>query len=746
MRCSNGVWYGLILMGLVFPAFAQEQGTISVLDSITLQPVSNAIVIFQPHQNSPDKKQKIYYTNQDGAVFTDLKDNAFIYIQRLGYEDFQDTVFQPFSDTIYLRRSSVSLAEVVVTGQYDINTSDKSVYNVTVIDESTIQSMAAQHLGDVLANQLNYRITQDNILGSSVSINGISGQHIKILIDGVNLVGRENGNIDLGQINMNNVERIELVEGPMSVNYGTDAIGGVINIVTRKSSSYPLQADLNLYYESAGTYNGDAAVVWRKNNNTFSISGGRYFFDGFSVSDTSRFMEWKPKQQYFGSFNYGYTLKSLKLNFRSDFLDQEIQNKGNPVLTPYQAYAFDDYYLTRRWNTALSADWRLKNNAKLQLTTANSYYRHIRNTYRMDLVTLDQVLLAAEESQDTAVFTSWIIRGTYSQQLPNRKVNYQAGYDINLESGNSGKLEDGLQHINDYALFGSLEYQVVPHLFLRPGIRFSYNSEYGAPVTPSLNLKYDIHTNYSLRASYAHGFRAPSLKELNLYFVDVNHNILGNPDLNAETSNNYLVSFSAANQVGVFNFSADVSLFYNDINNIITLVLVEPVTQLYTYVNIDRYKTTGGTFSAVFKTTRMTFTTGFALTGLYNTLSDSLDIETFSMTPEFQNNFLFTFPKAGLEGAVYLKNTGATPGYGLESDGTVYQTYISAFTIMDLSITKYFLKKHLAFSIGVKNLFDVTNIQSSSLSGAVHTGGGDSIPYSVGRLVFGGIRLKLYQD
>lgn len=133
-------------------------------------------------------------------------------------------------------------------------------------------------------------------------------------------------------------------------------------------------------------------------------------------------------------------------------MDQEIQNKGNPVLTPYQAYAFDDYYLTRRWNNALSADLRFKNNGKLQITTGNSYYRHIRNTYRIDMVTLDQVLLAAEESQDTAVFTSWIVRGTYSQNLPNRKVNYQAGYDINLESGNSGKLADGLQHINDYAL------------------------------------------------------------------------------------------------------------------------------------------------------------------------------------------------------------------------------------------------------------------------------------------------------
>lgn len=739
-------WIFFVSVQCVFPVYAQQAGTIRILDAETLEPIENVIVVMEPMQKSTGKKQLIAYSNQLGEVINMAPSVSICYFQILGYQNVADTI-EPFADrTIFLQKSAINLGEVVVTGQYDINTSDKSVYSILVIDREAIQSMAAQDLGEVLAKQLNCRIEQDNILGSSVSINGLSGQHVKILVDGISLIGRENGNVDLNQINMSNVERIEVIEGPMSVSYGTDAIGGVVNVVTRKSSSYPFQADVNLYYESSGTYNGDGALMWRINNTSLLVSGGRYFFDGFHQSDTSRYMQWKPRQQYFAAINYNYTFKSFQLNVKSDFLDQTIQNKGNPVVTPYQAYAFDDYYLTRRWNSVLNAEWRFKNNAKFQISNGYSYYRHIRNTYRMDMVNLEEVLLTSAGSQDTAVFNNWSVRGTYSQSLPNRKLNYQAGYDVNLETGSGQKLAEGTQHINDYALFGSLEYQAMKQFFIRPGVRFSYNSRYGAPFTPSLNLKYDFNVNYSLRASYAHGFRAPSLKELDLYFVDVNHNVRGNPELEAESSDNFTLSLATSNTYVSLSIRTDVTVFYNHVNNIITLALVEPVTQLYTYINIDRYKTTGGSFSATFSTGRITYTTGFSLTGLYNSVSDSFDIDQFSMTPEFLNNFLLTFPKAGMEGAVFFKSTGSTPGYALDTDGTVYQTFIGPYSMIDLSLTKAAFKKHVSFSIGVKNLLNVVNIQSTSTGSSVHSSGNESMPYATGRFFFGTVRMKLYKD
>jgi len=105
--------------------------------------------------------------------------------------------------------------------------------------------------------QLNIRIGQDNILGSSMSINGLSGQNVKVMVDGVPVIGRLEGNIDLSQINMNNVSKIEIIEGPMSTIYGTDALGGVVNIITQDPVSDGMQFDANGYYESVYQVNFD---------------------------------------------------------------------------------------------------------------------------------------------------------------------------------------------------------------------------------------------------------------------------------------------------------------------------------------------------------------------------------------------------------------------------------------------------------------------------------------------------------
>jgi outer membrane receptor for ferrienterochelin and colicins len=141
------------------------------------------------------------------------------------------------------------LNDAIVTGQYGENSLKNSVFKVKVIDAQRIQQQGAVNLKDVLANEINIRINQDPALGSSINLQGVTGQNIKILIDGVPVIGREGGNVDLTQINLNNVERIELVEGPMSVNFGSDALGGVINIITKKAVTKNTSFNLGTYNE-----------------------------------------------------------------------------------------------------------------------------------------------------------------------------------------------------------------------------------------------------------------------------------------------------------------------------------------------------------------------------------------------------------------------------------------------------------------------------------------------------------------
>ncbi|MDV7396233.1 TonB-dependent receptor plug domain-containing protein, partial [Arthrospira platensis SPKY1] len=89
--------------------------------------------------------------------------------------------------------------EVVVTGQYTPQPVDKSIFRVKVIGAKTIGQKASNNLGELMAGELNIRTSFDGALGSRIMLQGLGGEHIKFLIDGVPLIGRMNGNIDLGQ-------------------------------------------------------------------------------------------------------------------------------------------------------------------------------------------------------------------------------------------------------------------------------------------------------------------------------------------------------------------------------------------------------------------------------------------------------------------------------------------------------------------------------------------------------------------
>ncbi|MFT6938058.1 MAG: outer membrane receptor for ferrienterochelin and colicins, partial [Saprospiraceae bacterium] len=135
-------------------------------------------------------------------------------------------------DTIW---KEIDIDDIIVTAQYAPTHSKNAVHQVKVIKAKEIQQQGQNNLAEVLTNQLNLNISTDPILGNGLNIQGIGGENVLIMIDGVPIIGRTDGNIDLSQINMNNVERIEIIEGAMSVQYGSNASGGVINVIMKKS-------------------------------------------------------------------------------------------------------------------------------------------------------------------------------------------------------------------------------------------------------------------------------------------------------------------------------------------------------------------------------------------------------------------------------------------------------------------------------------------------------------------------------
>lgn len=743
MKVSNSFFMNTVAavaLLLLLPAMAAGQQFARV-HTAKGEPVEDAIIVYHPL--GLKSFQKVAITNSTGRAVIEADAAVELLISKIGFITLRDTLARGQSKTYTFVPNNVNIKDVVITGQFEANTTQKAVQQIRVIDRKRIDQQGAVSLRDVLTNELNIRISQDGILGTQMSMMGLAGQNVKILIDGVPLIGRMDGNIDISQINLNNIERVEIIEGPMSVIYGTDALGGVINLITKKPTNKQYSVSANSYYESVGTYNIDANTGFKYRNWAFSASGGRNFFDGFSTvtGDSIRAQQWKPRQQYFGDIQLTYKFKKQTHRLYSQGFTEKITSRNNPTITPYSISGFDDYFITTRLNNSLYSDFYFNNKATLNLINSYSTFERRKNSYIKNLVTGNELLTPNAEDHDTTTFGLLLLRATYITHNSSR-FNSQMGYDVNLETGTGKRLEYHSQAIGDYALFYIAEVKPVTKLTLNGGVRFIYNTRYGAPVIPSFNLKYDLTPMLTLRGSYAQGYRAPSLKELSLFFVDVNHNIKGNENLKAETSHNFLASLTHAREVNKVSVKIDVSVFYNAISNMISLAAIDPTTQLYSYTNIDYYKTKGLNVNHTTKYKSISTTIGLSYIGRYNQLSAGKTIPAFSFAPEYKANVTYSIKKSKTDISLFYKYNGPLPGYAMDVNGQLYQTSIQAYHMMDASLTQSVIKDILQFTVGVKNLTNVTAISYNTTASAHSAGAGD-MPIAMGRFLFTSIKLNL---
>jgi outer membrane receptor for ferrienterochelin and colicins len=261
-------------------------------------------------------------------------------IVKIGFDTLRVSTLKPI-DTLYLKVKVTEFEPFVYTGNPNETKRIKDdISNVKIIGSNDIKSTASQNLGDILKYQPNITINNDPALGTSVSVNGMSGQNIKILKNGAQVTGSMNGNIDVSQININNVEQIELIEGPMSLLYGSNALAGTINVIS-KIPEAKTTAFVKSYTESSGIYNVSGGIGTGNKHIRVLSSFGRNFFDGWNpknhffyspasnLADTTRQLLWKPRQQLFGDLAiYIPIAKKGYIKFNHDVLDELIISKS----------------------------------------------------------------------------------------------------------------------------------------------------------------------------------------------------------------------------------------------------------------------------------------------------------------------------------------------------------------------------------------------------------------------------------
>lgn len=732
----------IVLVVLALATASAQQIRITVLDKENRKPVSLAYVnVYSSAGNALEQTEQ---TDEIGiATITPQKYPCFIEVSMQGYESYKKEYLTPpvnANPTITLIKKFSSLDEVVVTGLTQPTKLKNALSNYQVITKAQIQAQGSVSLGDALRTQLNTNINYDGILGSNITMQGMRGDKVKILVDGMPLNGREGGNISLGQINMNNVERIEVIQGPMSVVYGTDAIAGVINVITKKENR-KFGGTINTYYESVGKYNADASFTYKlKDRSQFTVGGGRNYFGGYlnidkpveysgKIINTKRSFWFKPVEQYMGNVAYSYTAPSaFKLNYATDYVKEIVTNKGSlQQWDPWGAYAIDEYYTTTRLLNRLSAEGKVGKKGKWQSQNSYNVYFRMKNQYTKNMVTLNQDPVPVVSAQDTTTFQNFTFRGSYNNSI--KLLQYTAGYDINAETARSRKVDSGMNtNIQDYAAYLNLSYPLVKDiLVVQGGVRAAYNNVYNPPVTPSLNLLYTPVKNLQVRASYTKGFRAPSLKEMYLTFSDANHELFGNPNLKPEKSDH--VQLSASYQV--YEKQSDylqlsINTNYNDLNNGIVLVNVVPNTVKYSYLNVTHMSNVVNTLQADGQWRNLHAVLGVS----YNyTFKEPNYYDAFDAT-EVTANLQYTWRKAGLNMNLFYKYSGSQPNLTYAIDGSAsYDGYRDAINSMDASLEKKLFNK-VRIITGMKNIFNVQAAKvtgTTASTGSVHGGGGATL-------------------
>ena len=702
----------ILILLAVFQAKAANL-VLEVRDSQTKENLPSAKICYEY-----GAAKKYATTNAYGKV--ELKEVIYpltISCSYVGFENFTQTITEKEVGqkaerghfTVFLKTKYTSINDLVITGQSAPVLATQSIYKVNTISATQIGQRGAANLNEVLNFETNNFVSNDNILGSSVNIGGVGGQNVKILINGIPVTGRENGNIDLGQINLPNIKKVEMIQGPMSVMYGSNALGGVINLITATTQK-PYTISVKSYLESIGRYNLCGNFSLNKNKHSLQLSFARNFFQGWTPKDSiDRYQLWKPKTQYLSDLQYTYDFKKVKLTYFSSLLNEKITNKGTPIVNPYEGYAFDEYYRTHRFIHSLGTNIKLSEKENLSFANSFTNYKRTKNRFKKDLVSLDQYETKNVGDQDTSIFNNWNLRGTFTSTRV-KNVDFLGGYEYSLEKANSFKLADQTQQIGEIGLFTSFLFKYKT-LNLQPSVRYTYNSKFAKAISPAIHSKIELTKNTQLRASYARGFRAPTLKEMYLQFVDQNHTIIGNADLKPEIGDHLEIGITHTRKLNKLTAQFGFTGYYNAIQNLITLAVYNGQGVLRIYDNLDHYRNfiAAGQVKLDFK--KMSIQQSFGFTHvLESVVVPKHTIYEISTTFSYKNEYLKTTFNFN------YKFNSKQPVLTIDDK----YLFTSPIHIGNFSMQRSFFKNYLQAQFGIKNLF---NIQNARLNGATDVQG-----------------------
>lgn len=747
-----------------FSAMAQENGLLRGWIKADSGAVAYALISLTANNG-----QRSAISDQDGAfVLRDLPPGSYtIIISATGFDTLRRSITLRKGEVkelhFLLHQRLQQLSTVTVIGSHFRKTDDlidvrKIANPVTIINRRTIEMMGSRRLDEVLREQTGLSIVSD--LGSGnrsvgLQMQGFSSEYIAILINGQPLTGRIDGNFDLSRISVSDIERIEIIKGASSSLYGSEALGGVINIITRQRVQQS-QATAALRY---GTFNtldatGEGAISFHKEKGSAWLSANYYRTDGFNVN-TQYLKQGQTSPPFNSVLLQGRSAYRFAENYSLQ-LSGRFSNRHSVMTRSYGAQQFNDALKETDLNGALALGRKLQERTNLLLRYYFTRYSTVQEIAFHDGGALLQ--------NNRFVQTIHRAELQATHELPKKKVSFTGGAGGDYQELDYSQQVSGESMYNSFAYLQA-NYKQGNRYELIAGLRYDHNNLFGGKLNPSFGAGYRFAPWLHAKLSVGQGFKAPTYTQLYQVFTNMvqGYTVIGAnvfsrkaPEmknagmiqqlwpvaenirpLKPETS----TSFNAGVTLTPFA-SLEWSLqgFYNIIENQVfsqQVGIMAGGQQLYSYINVAKAFTSGGESSVKWSPLR-----GLMLTASYQYLVakdkgiiDSIKagqgkyskVRAHNGIRESRAADYFNLPNrsrhsAGVQvfydcqplglGFSFRGNYRGKYGFlDIDNNGYIdpYDVYVKGFFLCYASVQKKLLQDRLTIQASIDNIFDYTD-------------------------------------
>jgi outer membrane receptor for ferrienterochelin and colicins len=711
----------LVLVAFNVELLCNNQSQIKIFDKETLEKISYASVfISNINSNTP----KRYRTNKNGELSLTLSDKSVVKISLSGYKTISDTVKVGESKDYLLEKDIFNLDQIVVTATRTDKTLSDAPIITQVITNAEITKQGLSDIKDLLGQEVpGIEFLDNGPMGIQVNLQGLTAKNILFLVDGERIAGEKSDNIDYSRLNVNNIDRIEIIRGAASALYGSQAMGGVINIITKEVND-------NYDISISGNYSEMNEVNYKELSKDDNLYNYKKHLDKLNLNLTAS-----------AGFKISNITTLTDISYQSVDAYQLYDSKGGEryypeydttiylakSASPMSVDGFETINIGEKLNYE-TGDLKLQGNIryfmlnKYDFTKDNVYEKDIDYSYGAKLLYKDlQVILAADNyyrySQSEKTDNNRLI---YRNDIYNPKIIY------NYNNITNHLLTGGVEFLYENLYADRFTYSVYENrsqwnatLFLQDdwkindklntilGIRIDEHKEYSLNISPKASIKYDLDP-ITLRLNYAAGYRSPTLKEL---YMNWDHQgmfqIVGSTDLLPET-NNYL-SLSAEYVSSILYLTA--TGYSNWFNNKIDGIWENNET-IYQYGNIGRTTLAGVEGMAKLK----------IISGLF--LNTCVDYLILQQNKQIASNIISPINlSARLEYNYQTTNYQLTCSFsGTYKSGKEYSVIDSLYvndvaqeTYYNMNIDGYFIARlavsqvffdNFRLTLGIKNVFD----------------------------------------